>query len=220
MYDDDDNEDELYEHSPSPESTSPVIPLTGPLASPCFPPLSQSPYSYSSISTLPQGDEIDSDRSPSPTTPPVPRRSSRRVLPTARSSYWPLASPGPPPIDRSAYSPSLAESRLRSESESGSESFSTYEPLEPPRIPSVRSGAESPTFRSFSRPWTPSMGSDFTAPPLKRAETAGQPLGVELGGGLRPPPRSATVRTAKTELGSLNNSAGPSVGGCLNTGFI
>ncbi|KAI1362508.1 hypothetical protein F5Y08DRAFT_273525 [Xylaria arbuscula] len=224
VYDEDD--DEIYKHPPSPESTSPVIPLTGPLASPCFPPLSQSTYSYSSISTLPQRDEIDSDRSPSPITPPVPRRSSRRILPTANSSYWPLSSQRPPPIDRAVYSPSLAESRLRSDSESGSESFSTYEPLEPPRIPGVRSGAESPTYRSFSRPWTPSMTNEFTAPILKRAETTGQSLGVggalevELGGGLRPPPRSATVRAAKKELGSLNNSAGSEAEGGLGSGFI
>ncbi|KAI1352647.1 hypothetical protein F5Y01DRAFT_86236 [Xylaria sp. FL0043] len=221
-----DDEDDVYEHPPSPESTSPVIPLTGPLASPCFPPSSQSPYSYSSISTFPQKDEIDSDRSPSPPTPPVPPRSRRRNLPTADSSIWRMPSPVVSSFDRAAMSPSPAESRLRSESESEFESVSAYEPLEPPRIPAARSGAESPTFRSFSRPWTPTMRGEFTAAPLKRAEMVGRLLeteismGSEFGGGLRPPPRSATVKTPKTEIGALQNSAARTGENGLRTGFI
>ncbi|TGJ83379.1 hypothetical protein E0Z10_g5391 [Xylaria hypoxylon] len=203
----DDDEDNVYDHPPSPESTSPVIPLTGPLASPRFPPSFQSPYSHSSIYTFPRKEETDTDRSSSPTTPPIPPRSLRRNPPTPDSSYWPLPSPIVSSIDRAAMSPSPVESRLRSESES--ESFSTYETLEPPRIPNARSGAESPTFRSFSRPWTPTVTSEFTAPSLRRAETAGQLLdgamGAEFGGGLRPPPRSVTVKTAKSEVGAFKN---------------
>ncbi len=221
----DDDEDDVYEHPPSPESTSPVMPLTGPLASPCFPPSSQSPYSYSSISTFPRKDEVDSDRSLSPTTPPVPPRSSRRKLPTADSSYWPLPSPVVPSFDRAAMSPSPAESRLRSGSESESESFSAYEPLEPPRIPTVRSGAESPTFRSFSRPWSPTATGEFTSPQLKRAETAGQlwetGTGMaEFGGGLRPPPRSTTMKTARAEVGVLQNGTVPVGEDSLKGGYI
>ncbi|KAI0428205.1 hypothetical protein F5Y09DRAFT_6368 [Xylaria sp. FL1042] len=206
VYEDDEND--VYEHPPSPESTSPVIPLTGPLASPCFPPSSQSPYSYSTISTFPRKDGIDSDCSLSPPTPPVPPRSRRRNLPAADSSIWPMPSPVVPSFDRAAMSPSPAESRWRSESESELESVSAHEPLEPPRIPAARSGAESPTFRSFSRPWTPTTRGEFIAPPLKRAETAGRLLeagtsiGTEFGGGLRPPPRSATVKTPKAEVGA------------------
>ncbi|KAI0522247.1 hypothetical protein F5B22DRAFT_466757 [Xylaria bambusicola] len=224
VYDDDD--DDVYEHPPSPESTSPVMPLTGPLASPCFPPSAQSPFSYSSISTSPHKDEIDSDRSSSPVTPPVPPRSSRRKLPTANSSYWPLPSPIAPSPDRAAVSPAFMDSRLRSESGSETGSFSPYEPLEPPRIPSVRSGAESPTFRSFSRPWTPSMASEFATPVLRRAETAGQLLGAgaamgtEFEGGLRPPPRSATTRMANTDLRSVSHSTGPGGDDSLSGGFI
>ncbi|KAI1427436.1 hypothetical protein F5Y12DRAFT_172232 [Xylaria sp. FL1777] len=213
-----DDDDEVYEHPPSPESTSPVIPLTGPLASPCFPPSSQSPYSYSTISTFPRKDEIDSDRSPSPPTPPVPPRSLRRNLPVADSSYWPLPSPIVPSFDRAAMSPSPADSRLRSESESEADSLVAYEPLSPPRIPTVRSGAESPTFRSFSRPWTPTTRGEFTAAPLKRAGTSGQlsetgtAMGAEFGRGLRPPPR---VRTAEMETGVLKDSTAPIRGGFI-----
>ncbi|KAJ8110559.1 hypothetical protein ONZ43_g5837 [Nemania bipapillata] len=201
VYDDDD--DDTYHHPPSPESTSPVIPLTGPLASPRFPPSSPSPYSYSSAFPFPQKDEVDTDTDHSPTAPPVPPRSLRRNLPTSDSAYWPLPSPVGPSFDRAAMSPSPADSRFRSGSES--ESISTYEPLDPPRIPASRS--ESPTFRSFSRPWTPTT-SEFTAPPLKRAETAGLLSGLgtgEFGGGLRPPPRSVTVKTPRTEIGPLKN---------------
>ncbi|KAI0968806.1 hypothetical protein F4678DRAFT_186048 [Xylaria arbuscula] len=218
IYEDDD--DDVYEHPPSPESTSPVMPLTGPLASPYFPPSSQSLYSYSSISTYPFKDEIDSDPSLSPPTPPVPPRSVRRNLPAADSSYWPSPSPIVPSFDRAAMSPSPAESRLRSESES-----SAYESLEPPRIPNVRSGAESPTFRSFSRPWTPTTRGEFTAHPLKRAETAGRlfdtgtAIGSEVGTGLRPPPRSATVKTARIGASTLK-PATPRTAEAEKGGFI
>ncbi|KAI1114708.1 hypothetical protein F5Y14DRAFT_160487 [Nemania sp. NC0429] len=219
VYDDD---DDVYNHSPSTESTSPVIPLTGPLASPRFPPSSQSPYSFPSAFTLPQRDETETDRSLSPSTPPVPPRSLRRNPPTPDSSYWPLPSPVVPSSDRAATTPSPADSRLRSESESGS--LTAYEPFSPPRIPAARSGAESPTFRSFSRPWTPTATGEFTAPSLKRAETA-KPLsrlgmGGEFGGGLRPPPRSATVKAPRTEAGTLE---GPGAGlgeGGLGSRFI
>ncbi|KAI0536000.1 hypothetical protein GGR58DRAFT_417239 [Xylaria digitata] len=218
----DDDEDDVYRHPPSPESTSPVIPLTGPLASPRFPPSSQSPYSHSSIYTFPPKEEIDTDRSPSPTTPPIPPRSLRRNPPTPDSSYWPLPSPIVPSTDRATMSPSPAESRLRSES--GSDSLSIYEPLEPPRISTARSGAESPSFRSFSRPWTPTAMSDFTASPLKRARTAGQlseaTTGAEFGGGLRPPPRSATVKNAKTEAGDAKYTTARAGEKGIGDGFI
>ncbi|KAI1193289.1 hypothetical protein F5X97DRAFT_43954 [Nemania serpens] len=203
VYDDD---DDVYHHSPSPESTSPVIPLTGPLASPRFPPSSQS-HSFSNAFPFPQRDETETARSLSPSTPPVPPRSRRRNPPTPDSSYWPLASPIMPSSDRAAMTPSPSDSRLRSESESGS--LSAYEPFEPPRIPAARSGAESPTFRSFSRPWTPTVTGEFTAPVLKRAETAKPSsrlgMGGEFGGGLRPPPRSATVKAPKTEVGTVES---------------
>lgn len=205
-----DEDDDVYRHSPSTESTSPVIPLFGPLASPRFPPASQS-HSFSNAFAFPQRDETETDRSLSPSTPPVPPRSLRRNPPTPDSSYWPLPSPIVPSSDRAAMTPSPADSRLRSESESGS--VSTYEPFEPPRIPAARTGAESPTFRSFSRPWTPTVTGEFTAPSLKRTETA-KPLsklgmGGEFGGGLRAPPRSATVKGPRTEVGIFE---GPTAG--------
>ncbi|KAI0405581.1 hypothetical protein F4802DRAFT_175965 [Xylaria palmicola] len=200
----DEDEDHAYDYPPSPESTSPVIPLTGPLASPRFPPLSQSPRSTYSTFAFPRNEETEDDHSLSPTTPPIPPRSLRRNPPTPDSSYWPLSSPFVS-SDRAALSPSPADSRLRSESES--ESLSRYEPLEPPHIPAARPGAESPTFRSFSRPWTPIATGESTTSPLKRAETA-KPLrglrkGGDLGEGLRPPPRSVTVKTPRTDVGSI-----------------
>ncbi|KAI1126153.1 hypothetical protein F5Y10DRAFT_216856 [Nemania abortiva] len=214
-----DNDDDMYHHPPSPESTSPVIPLSGPLASPRFPP-SPSPHSYVGAFSFPRKDEGDADRSLSPTTPPVPPRSLRRNLPTSDSTYWPLPSPVAHSSDRIAMSPSSADSRLRSESESGS--LNSYEPLEPPRIPATRS--ESPTFRSFSRPWTPTTTGEFTAPPLRRVETAGPLSGLgtggEFGGGLRPPPRSATVKTPKTEVGALRSSSARAGENGLGAGFI
>ncbi|RWA07946.1 hypothetical protein EKO27_g7166 [Xylaria grammica] len=217
-----DDEDHLYDHPPSPESTSPVIPLTGPLASPRFPPSSQSSYPPSSIYRFPSREEVDTDRSLSPTTPPIPPRSLRRNPPTPDSSYWPLPSPVVSSADRAAMSPSPAESRLRSES--GSDSFSAYEPLEPPRIPTTRSGAESPTFRSFSRPWTPTTRGEFTAPPFRRAETAGHLLetetGAVFGGGLRPPPRSATVKTVKADVGAYKTLTARAGEEGLGGGFI
>ncbi|KAI0863535.1 hypothetical protein F4860DRAFT_66684 [Xylaria cubensis] len=174
------DEDHAYDYPPSPETTSPVIPLTGPLASPRFPPPSQSFGSNSGAFTFPRGEEIDTDRSPSPTTPPIPPRSLKRNPLTPDSSYWPVPSPVVPSFDRAAMSPSPADSRVYSES--GSEPLSIYEPLELPHILASRSGAESPTFRSFNRPWT----SAGTASHLK----SGLRMGGEFGGGLRPPPRS------------------------------
>ncbi|KAI0118376.1 hypothetical protein GGR51DRAFT_499360 [Nemania sp. FL0031] len=217
VYDDDD--DDTYHHPPSPESTSPVIPLYGPLASPRFPPSSPTPHSYAGAFTFPRRDEGDTDHSLSPTTPPVPPRSLRRNQPTPEA-FWPLPSPVVHSFDRAAMSPSPADSRLRSES--GSESWSLYEPLDPPRIPAARS--ESPTFRSFSRPWTPITAGEFTAAPLRRAETAG-PLsslgtGGEFGGGLRPPPRSVTVKTPRTEIGASKSPSARVGANTLGGGFI
>ncbi|KAJ2996155.1 hypothetical protein NUW58_g1068 [Xylaria curta] len=221
VYNDDD--DDVYNYPPSPESTSPVIPLTGPLASPRFPPPMQSPYSYSGAFRFPSKEEIDIERSPSPTTPPIPPRSSRRRNPpTPDSSCWPLPSPIMPSFDRAAASPSPADSRLRSES--GSESLSIHETLEPPRIPAARSGAESPTFRSFSRPWTPTITGELMGAPLKRAGTAGPLSGSrtaeELGGGLRPPPRSVTVKAPRTETGVSKASTARLGENGLGGGFI
>ncbi|KAH8162679.1 hypothetical protein CIB48_g5569 [Xylaria polymorpha] len=216
------DEDDAYKYPPSPESTSPVIPLTGPLASPRFPPTSQSHGSFSSTFTFPRKEEIDTDRSPSPTTPPIPPRSLRRNAPKPDSSFWPLPSPVVPSFDRAAMSPSPADSRMRSESES--ESFSSYEPLEPPRIPAARSDAESPTFRSFSRPWAPTITGKSTAPSLKRVETT-EPLsklttGGEFRGGLRPPPRSATVKNPTTEIGAFKSPSARARENSLSNGFI
>ncbi|KAI8951848.1 hypothetical protein F4801DRAFT_267043 [Xylaria longipes] len=215
-------EDDVYDYPPSPESTSPVIPLTGPLASPRFPPPSQSSGSYSSIFTFPRKEEMDTDRSPSPTTPPIPPRSLRRKPPTPDSSCWPLPSPAVPSFDRAAMSPSPADSSIRSES--GSEYLSIHEPLEPPRIPASCSGAESPTFRSFSRPWTPTTTGEFSAPHLKRAETTGLLSGLrtggEFGGGLRPPPRSVTVKNPRTEVGGFKSPNARVGGNNLGDGFI
>ncbi|KAI1755709.1 hypothetical protein F4782DRAFT_365408 [Xylaria castorea] len=198
------DEDHAYDYPPSPESTSPVIPLTGPLASPRFPPPSQSFGSHSGTFTFPR-EEIDTDRSPSPTTPPIPPRSLRRNPLTPDSSYWPLPSPAVPSFDRAAMSPSPADSRMYSES--GSEPLSIYEPLELPCISASRSGAESPTSRSFNRPWTPTAISEVTAPYLKRAEITGPMSGLrtggEFGGGLRPPPRPVTAKNPRPEAGAF-----------------
>ncbi|KAI0487627.1 hypothetical protein F4859DRAFT_264580 [Xylaria cf. heliscus] len=203
------DEDDAYNYPPSPESTSPVIPLTGPLASPRFPPPSQFPGSFSSTFTFPRREEeIDTARSPSPTTPPIPPRSLRRNPPTPDSSYWPLPSPVVPSFDRAAMSPSPADSRMRSESES--ESLSIHEPLEPP------------AFRSFSRPWSPT--GEFTTSSLKRVETAGPLSGFrtegEFLGGLRPPPRPVTIKNPKTEVGSFKPSGVRAGENGLGNGFI
>jgi len=214
VYDDD-------EYPASPDSPGPLIPLTGPLASPRFPPSSHFSFSESGSFILPGKEDRNSNRSLSPITPLVPPRSAKRNQPTPDSACWPLPSPIVTSADRAAISPSPADSRLRSESESSS----AYEPLAPPRIPSARPGAESPTMRSFSRPWTPTVAAnEFTASPLRRAETAGPLLGSEgeIGGGLRPPPRSATVKTPKTEPGAFKSpSARTGAGtGELAGGFI
>ncbi|KAI8632736.1 hypothetical protein F5Y19DRAFT_328236 [Xylariaceae sp. FL1651] len=205
IYDDDEDDRPL-----SPES--PVIPLTGPLASPRFPPL-ESPYSHHphpSTFVFPRKEDTDSNRSLSPAFIFPPPRSLNRNPPTPDSSDWPLPSPVAPSFDRAAAaSPSSSgESRLRSESllHDESESGSIYEPLEPPRLPAARSGAESPTFRSFSRPWTPTLAApDFKVPGLKRAETAGLPASTRSGS--RAPPRSATVKTPKAERGIITAAA-------------
>lgn len=218
VYDDD---DEVYHHPPSPESTSPVIPLTGPLASPCFPPASQSPLSSGAFQ-YPRKDDMTSGRALSPTTPPVPPRSLRRNPPTPDSSHWPVPSPAATSFDRAAKSPSPADSRLRSESES--DSLYGHEPLGPPRIPATRSGAESPTFRSFSRPRSPTTAGGPKTSSLKRSETTGpQPVlgaGGEFGGGLRPPPRSVTVKTAKTDASTFKSPAVRIGKNGLGGGFI
>lgn len=215
-------DDDVYHHPPSPESTSPVIPLTGPLASPRFPPASQSPRSSSAAFQFPRKDEMNGDRGLSPTTPPVPPRSLRRNQPTPDSSYWPVPSSAALPSDRAAKPPSPADSRLRSESES--DSLYGHDPLGPPRIPATRSGAGSPTFRSFSRPWTPTTAGGPKTSSLKSSETTGlHPVlgaGGEFGGGLRPPPRSVTVKAARTEAGTFKSPAIRIGGNGLGGGFI
>ncbi|KAI0551397.1 hypothetical protein F4679DRAFT_137628 [Xylaria curta] len=211
------DEDHAYDYPPSPETTSPVIPLTGPLASPRFPPPSQSSGSHFGAFTFPR-EEIDTDRTPSPTTPPIPPRSLKRNPLTPDSSYWPVPSPVMPSFDRAAMSPSPADSRVYSES--GSEPLSIYEPLELPRISTSRSGAESPTFRSFNRPWT----SAGTASHLKRAETTGTMSGLrmegEFGGGLRPPPRSSTVKNTRPEVDTFKPPSTRLGGNGMGNGFI
>ncbi|KAI1734821.1 hypothetical protein F4680DRAFT_453554 [Xylaria scruposa] len=212
------DEDHAYDYPPSPETTSPVIPLTGPLASPRFPPPSQSSGSHFGAFTFPREEEIDNDRTPSPTTPPIPPRSLKRNPLTPDSSYWPVPSPIVPSFDRAAMSPSPADSRVYSES--GSEPLSIYEPLELPRISASRSGAESPTFRSFNRPWT----SAGTASHLKRAETTGTMSGLrmegEFGGGLRPPPRSSTVKNTRPEVDAFKPPSTRVGGNGMGNGFI
>ncbi|KAI0201735.1 hypothetical protein F4808DRAFT_96948 [Astrocystis sublimbata] len=191
------DEDNAYDYPPSPESTSPVIPLTGPLASPRFPPPSQSPGSFASSFSFPRKEETDIDCSPSPTTPPIPPRSAmRRNAPMPDYSCWPLPSPVVPSFDRAAMTPSPAGSRICSES--GSEALSIYEPLEPPRLPTARPGAESPTFRSFSRPWTPTA----------------------FGGGLRPPPRSVNAKQMGLENNDVNRPSAPVGGNGSGNEFI
>ncbi|KAI1343564.1 hypothetical protein F5Y15DRAFT_236560 [Xylariaceae sp. FL0016] len=74
---------------------------------------------------------------------------------------------------------------------------SPLEPLEPPRLPVAR--AESPTFRSFSRPWTPTTAEPLRRDAPKRGETVplpssgsgSGPKSLEPRGA--PPLRSATV---------------------------
>ncbi|KAI0397665.1 hypothetical protein F5Y17DRAFT_414161 [Xylariaceae sp. FL0594] len=217
------------EYPASPDSPGPLIPLAGPLASPRFPPSSHFSFSEAGSFVFPGREDGSSNRSLSPAPPlaPPPRSAKRNKQLTPSNpdlaSCWPL--PSQPPVvassaDRAIMSPSPADSRLRSESESSS----PYEPLAPPRIPSAgRTGAESPTFRSFSRPWTPiaaaaATTSDFTACSLKRAETAGplhgsgSGLGGEMARGLRPPPppRSATtVEIPKADFAAFEFSSSP-----------
>ncbi|KAI1824364.1 hypothetical protein F4861DRAFT_267430 [Xylaria intraflava] len=193
----DDGDDGESNPPESPESTSPVIPLTGPLASPRFPPSSQSPYSYFGQPVNPWKDAIDTSHSRVPAIPPIPPRSLKRNPPTYDSGYCPSPSPLMPSFDRAAMPPSPADSRLRSGSES--ESLYARDPLEPPRIPAARSGAGSPTLRSFSRPRTPAATGEFTAPPIKRTQTAGHSFESNTGrqsrGGLKSPPRPVRAKT-------------------------
>ncbi|KAI1436410.1 hypothetical protein GGR50DRAFT_651156 [Xylaria sp. CBS 124048] len=206
-YDDDDDE---FNRSSSSESTSPVLPLTGPLASPRFLPSFQSPFSVFTPPVNPRMDTIANHIQPSlsPAPPPIPPRSLRRNMrtPTTDSGNHPSPSPAPfaPPLERAFTSPSPVDSRLRSESNASS--LYVRDPLEAPRIPISRSGAASPTIRAY-RPFTPTTtttttttttASEFTAPPLTRRQTGGHGFesdsGGHFGSGLRPPPRPARVR--------------------------
>ncbi|KAI1329904.1 hypothetical protein F5Y16DRAFT_59224 [Xylariaceae sp. FL0255] len=210
-------EDDEDAHPGSPGS--PLIPLTGPLASPCFPPTpAEDPYPHyphPSSFKFPRKDDIHG--------PLPPPRSAKRPPATPDSEEWPLPSlhsvtsplsPLPPTTTIAAET-----QRLRTESSSTTKSHEfAFPPLEPPRLPGVRSsrtGAESPTMRSFSRPWTPTAA-ESKAPPsmLKRAETmaTGSSNTSSIGGGLRPPPRSATVKAMQS---SERMAAGTSTSGVV-----
>ncbi|KAI0162298.1 hypothetical protein GGR57DRAFT_318431 [Xylariaceae sp. FL1272] len=181
---------------------SPVLPLSGPLASPRVSPTpDDSTWPHhpdpSNFKFPTQDNSGDGSRSAcTPDFPLPPPRSAKRNInpPTPDSVEWPLPSPlgscpvkSPLALDRVTSSQSgnsTASSRLRGESQSTMNSFET---LEPPRLP--RMGNESPTFRSFSRPWTPTTAGPST---LKRAETS-----AATGSGssaFKLPPRSATVK--------------------------
>ncbi|KAI1506041.1 hypothetical protein F5X99DRAFT_427900 [Biscogniauxia marginata] len=195
---DDDDEDDDYEDDVPESPDSPLIPLTGPLASPWFPPLEpqfaprqqqpkesvmQSPSRSASpleLNSAPQ------DKQPAPLAPPLTTNVSRNP-PTPDSTEWPLASPtSPSPSDSHRGRPESPVLRLES-------------PLAPPRMPFARcESPKSPSSRSFSRPWTPTndpMRRHVPGTP-KRSETAPVPRQREVGGGLRPPPpRAATFNT-------------------------
>ncbi|KAI1263427.1 hypothetical protein F5Y18DRAFT_128167 [Xylariaceae sp. FL1019] len=183
---------------------SPVLPLSGPLASPrvsptpddCLRPHHPDPSKFK----FPMKDDLaDSSRGTiSPDIPVPPPRSAKRIAnpPTPDSVEWPLPSPlgscpvkSPLALDRVTSSQSgnsTTTSWFRGESQS---TMNSFEALEPPKIP--RTGTESPTFRSFSRPWTPTAAAPST---LKRAETSAATGSASTA--FRLPPRSATVNSA------------------------
>ncbi|KAI2639356.1 hypothetical protein GGS21DRAFT_488292 [Xylaria nigripes] len=174
--DEDEDDKEEFEHPVSPESTSPVIPLTGPLASPCFPPPSQSPHSY--FSKMPEKGAIDSDDSPSTIIPPIPPRSIRRNPPKFDSTGCPIPSPLMPSFDRAAISTPSADPHSR---------------LGPESIPAPLSGALSPAFRLFGRSPAATTTDACMSPPVKRPQTAGQP--TTSAAQSKPPPMPTRTKT-------------------------
>ncbi|KAI5867489.1 hypothetical protein GGS23DRAFT_180122 [Durotheca rogersii] len=180
-YSTDDDDDD---HPPSPDS--PLIPRTGPLASPRFPPLeaqlappppargatklrlltAASDYPAASLG----GDMVNT-----PEELPGPRLGHRNV-PTPDSSDWPLPSPTGSSFDAGSaaavagaggavflrsdsplFSASRAESPFLPHADSPFGRGGESPVFSPPRLPGG-ARAESPFgFRSFSRPWTPSQ---------------------------------------------------------------
>ncbi|KAI0599472.1 hypothetical protein F4775DRAFT_591264 [Biscogniauxia sp. FL1348] len=219
---DDDDDESDYEIPESPDS--PLIPLTGPLASPYFPPLDmrpvqqqqqqQQPFNNGSVTMMqspvcstspvelnsaPQDDNHSNDDNNKPRKPAfVPPVIVGRNPPTPDSTEWPLLA--------SPVSPS-------SESSSSSQHSRPESPLAPPpRMPFARcESPKSPSARSFSRPWTPTNDNNTTSTmrrPVpgtpKRSETAPVPHPV----GMRhPPPRAATFNTPRGVLHSPQSAA-------------
>ncbi|KAL7620907.1 hypothetical protein AAE478_008217 [Parahypoxylon ruwenzoriense] len=185
------------ERPPSPDS--PLIPLTGPLASPRFPPLEAQlapppvPRGGTKLrlqiaaSDSPVSMEGDIVGTPEELLAPQP---GHRNVPTPDPTDWPLPSPTASSFDASSIPTATATRhphdapamRFRADSpfmRGESPYIRTDSPLfSPPRMPGAR--AESPFgFRSFSRPWTPTYDDQQQQGPSrrdpKRADTAPVP---------------------------------------------
>lgn len=207
------------ERPPSPDS--PLIPLTGPLASPRFPPVEsqlappplKGPAAASRYRTRDPsplgGSPVERDEPESPILA-VPRLGTRNV-PTPDSSDWPLPSPDGSALEH----PFRTDSPfLRNESP-----LSALQMQTPPRVlPGLNSRSDSPFgIRSFnfSRPMTPTSSSQHSQSPWqehpqphplrdvmvpKRSETT--PISPQYrdpdlspSPGQLPPPRANTVNS-------------------------
>ncbi|KAI1634749.1 hypothetical protein F4809DRAFT_665125 [Biscogniauxia mediterranea] len=214
--DDDDDDESDYEIPESPDS--PLIPLTGPLASPYFPPLDTQPVQQQP----PNNGSVTIMQSPVCSASPVELNSAPQDdlnssnnnddgKPRKSAFVPPLVVGRNPPTPDSTEWPLLASPVSPSSESQHSQPSSPLAP--PPRMPFSRcESPKSPSARSFSRPWTPT-GGDGTArrhvpgAAPKRSETA--PVPHQVGGvGMRhPPPRAATFNTPRGVLHSPQSAA-------------
>lgn len=223
-----------YERPLSPDS--PLMPVTGPLASPRFAALFES-----QLAPPPRGGgaRFRTNRDPSPlreSESPISDlelaapRLGRRNVPTPDSSQWPLPSPTASSFDTTSLShySQRAESpfvvgnrRAREPPEPEPESPTSLllGPLPtPPRVIPVPPRAESPFgFRSFnfSRPMTPVSDMPLRHDPPRRADTV--PVPVSPSPGHVPPPRAATVNHGSVGRGLRSPAI---VGDDFGGGFI
>ncbi|KAI0475872.1 hypothetical protein GGR56DRAFT_674392 [Xylariaceae sp. FL0804] len=252
-----DDSSTLDDRAASPESLtlsrpeSPVMPLTGPLASPRF------PTSESSSSLLTRRsrttDDAKADATSAAAPAPAPafllldtatRRGGEENGDLSAAQAPPLSPPPtgplpPPPPSAPAPAPapdaaasaanwplplpstttSLAARRGAAAAAAGSAPLDlnldldlTLEP--PPRVTATLVATPrtaSPTFRSFSRPWTPSSRetkkTDLSLP--QRSSTSPSPLPSPLAaGGLRPPPPPRSATTTEMTMGDGGSGGG------------
>ncbi|KAI1779228.1 hypothetical protein F4818DRAFT_242639 [Hypoxylon cercidicola] len=228
-----------YERPLSPDS--PLMPVTGPLASPRFATLE------SQLAPPPRGGaRFRAHRDPSPLRESesessvsvsvsdgelaAPRLGGRNV-PTPDSSQWPL--PSPTASSFGAASPSCADSSSFAVT-SGTRYYDEPEPESPlptpPRVIPVPPRADSPFgFRSFnfSRPMTPTSDLPLRRDPPRRADTVPVPVSPmhrdrdrdvsPSSGCAPPPPRAATVNHGTVGRGLRSPAI---VGDDFGVGFI